>query len=114
MRAAQPVDVGFRDRHRLVGSSSASSVTIAVISLVSEAIGNFDSMFLAEENLAGLLVDDQRGLRFQRRLAQLARAHRGRDDRQCNQGIAMKPHPPSLLLVWAGQFSPDKINLQRK
>jgi len=34
------------------GFSSASSVTIAVISLVSEAIGNFDSMFLAEENFA--------------------------------------------------------------
>jgi len=86
MRAAQPVDVGFRDRHRLLGSSSASSVTIAVISLVSEAIGNFDSMFLPRRTSPDCWVDDQGGLRFQRRLAQLAREHRRRADRQCNKG----------------------------
>src|SRR5207247_3633741 len=54
---------------------------------------------LAEENFAGLLVDDQRGLGFQRRLAQLARGHCARNDRQCKERYRDEPHPSSQSVV---------------
>src|SRR2546430_12747039 len=54
---------------------------------------------LAEENFAGLLVDDQRGLGFQRRLAQLARGHCARNDRQCKERYRDEPHPSSQSIV---------------
>src|SRR6267142_4546358 len=109
MRATQPVDVGFRDRHRLVGVQLGVQRDDRGHQLGERGDRQLRFHVLAEENLAGLLVDDQRGLRFQRRLAQLAREHRGRDDRQRNQGYRDEPHPPSLLLVGPVSLAPTKL-----
>src|SRR2546430_7976127 len=54
---------------------------------------------LAEENFAGLLVDDQRGLGLQRRLAQLARRRRGRHERQRKEPNREETHPSSQFVV---------------
>jgi len=69
---------------------------------------------LAEEDLAGVLVDDQRRLRLQRRLAQLARERRRREDRQGDQACKEDPHPPSKLRIGLGSVVSVKAICKRK
>src|SRR5438034_94637 len=93
------VDVRPGDRHRLVRVELCVQGDDRSHQLGERRDRQLRFHVLAEENFAGLLVDDQRGLGFQRRLAQLARGHRARNDRQCKERYRDEPHPSSQSVV---------------
>src|SRR5437667_335084 len=103
------VEVRFADRHRLVGVELGVQRDDRGHQLGERRDRQLRFHVLAEENFTGLLVDDQRGLRFQRRLAQLAREPRGRNDRQCKERHRDEPHPSSQILVGPASLASAKL-----